>query len=141
MRRYPRKPPRPKTWNSPKGSCRLCGDKIIENGRHNTRKNWHSKCVSIWLVMTSPRHARDHVWEREKGTCQGCGKNSWKYGEEWQVDHHLPLFEANGDIAYWHPDNLRLLCNGCHKKKTAEEATRRSLIRVQSKTKVNLTNK
>jgi 5-methylcytosine-specific restriction endonuclease McrA len=74
------------------------------------------------------------VWNRDQGTCAGCGKNSWTWDDSWQVDHRKPLFEAT-DLTYWHPDNLQILCIECHKEKTAEEATRRALQK--SKTGIN----
>jgi 5-methylcytosine-specific restriction endonuclease McrA len=78
--------------------------------------------------MSDPKMARQHVWEREKGVCQGCGKDSWTYEDTWQVDHHKPLFEAT-DLSFWHPENLKLYCISCHKAKTSEETTRRALIK------------
>jgi hypothetical protein len=123
----PRRPPRPATWDSPKGTCRFCGEEIIENGVQNKRKNWHKECVDIWNIMSSPSDARRYLWKREQGVCQGCGKDTWKYDESWEVDHRKPLFEANGDLSYWHPDNLQLLCWTCHGNKTKAEATRRAL--------------
>lgn len=127
----PRRPPKPPTWNSPKGTCRFCGEAIIEKGVQNFRKNWHVGCVGIWNIMTSPADARRHVWAHDKGVCQGCGKSTWGYEDSWQVDHAKPLFEAT-DHTFWHPDNLQLLCSTCHKTKTAEEATRRALRRKES---------
>lgn len=124
-----RKPPRPATWDSPKGNCRLCGEAIIEKGVQNKRKNWHCECIALWLIMSCPTDARKHVWHREKGVCQGCGRDSWTYASQWHVDHHKPLFEAENDLSYWHPDNLRLLCQDCHRDKTNVEATRRALNR------------
>jgi hypothetical protein len=139
-----RKPPRPSTWNSPKGTCRFCGEAIIENGKQNLRKNWHKECVGIWLVMSDPREARRHVWKRESGICQGCEKDLhdsvnetstvlWQYHQTWEADHHQPLWEAEGDLSFWHPDNLRLLCSDCHLVKTKEEATRRALTKKNKK--------
>jgi hypothetical protein len=119
-------PPRPHTWSCPKGTCRFCGEPIIENGIQNKRKNWHVGCIEIWNIMSIPKIAREHVWHREKGVCQGCGKDSWSYGDSWEVDHHKPLWEAI-DLSSWHPDNLRLLCHLCHKTKTKQEASRRAL--------------
>lgn len=127
-----RKPPKPPTWNSPKGSCRYCGDEIIDNGVQNKRKNWHKACLDIWLIMTSPSDARRHVWHREKGVCQGCGKDHWGYSDTWQVDHDKPLFESEGNLTFWHPDNLKLLCRDCHASKTKEEAGRRALKKRQT---------
>jgi 5-methylcytosine-specific restriction endonuclease McrA len=119
-----RRPPRPETWNSPKGNCRFCGLEIIDNGVQNKRKNWHKDCLRVWLVMSSPREAKRFVWHRDKGVCQGCGKDSWSYMDYWEVDHRKPLFEAT-DLSYWHPDNLQILCGPCHKSKNKEEAARR----------------
>lgn len=124
-----RKPPKFIDWTSPKGICRLCHGSIIEKGKHNIRKNWHKECFNIYAIMTRPQHARKYVWDYYRGICQGCDKSTWSYTDTWQVDHIKPLFESNNDISYWKPENLTLLCSNCHKKKTKEEARRRSLVR------------
>lgn len=42
-----RQAPRPASWNCPRGTCRFCGDDIIENGKQNKRKHWHQACADI----------------------------------------------------------------------------------------------
>ena len=47
-----RKPPKPDSYYvSEKGICRWCGDKIIENDVHNTRKTWHEKCATQYMII------------------------------------------------------------------------------------------
>ncbi|RYD68029.1 MAG: HNH endonuclease [Verrucomicrobiaceae bacterium] len=117
-----RVPPKPASWDCPKGNCRYCGEPVIENGKVNTRKHWHPFCVDIWLIMNQPSSARKFMLRRKNHTCQGCG---WHYvGGRFEVDHIKPLFEANGDPTYWQPANLMLLCSDCHKKKTKEDMIR-----------------
>jgi len=117
-----RKPPKPIHWNVPRGQCRYCGEEIIENGKRNNRKHWHSKCVSIWNTMNNPTYARRAIHKRDKYTCVSCGYHD-RFGH-FDVDHIKPLFEANGDPSYWQADNLRLLCSDCHKEKTREDMAR-----------------
>lgn len=114
-----RTPPKPVHWNCKRGTCRYCGEPIIENGVQNTRKHWHQPCADIWVVMNNPGKARDHVLKRDSYTCQDCGLQN-RYGY-FEVDHKRPLYEANGDLNYWHPNNLVLLCDDCHKKKTKQD--------------------
>lgn len=123
-----RKPPKPVTWDSPKGSCRFCGEPIIENGKQNNRKNWHTECVHVWKVMNDPKYAREFVYLRDHGKCRDCSCTCalkwYQTGSTFEVDHVKPLFEANGDLSYWHPDNLLLRCTECHKLKTKSDMER-----------------
>ena len=119
-RKYPmanhRKPPKPKSWQCLRGTCRFCGEDIIEDGRVNKRKHWHQACADTWRIMNNPADARKFVLDRDAHTCQNCGHqdhNGW-----FEVDHVRPLFEANGDATCWMPENLVLLCGTCHQKKT-----------------------
>ena len=57
-------------------------------------------------------------YQKVSCTCQDCGKATWAYGEEWQVDHKEPLFLAEKDLSYWAKENLSLLCKPCHARKT-----------------------
>jgi len=111
-----RTPPKPIHWNCKRGTCRFCGDPIIENDKPNTRKHWHQACAELWVIMNNPSKAREHVLKRDNYTCQSCLTYS-RYGQ-FDVDHRKPLYEANGDHSYWQPPNLVLLCKDCHKAKT-----------------------
>lgn len=73
--------------------------------------------------MNNPSEARKHVFLRERGTCQGCGVIS-VLAMDFEVDHIRPLFEADGDLSFYAPENLQLLCSSCHKTKTQEDMIR-----------------
>jgi 5-methylcytosine-specific restriction endonuclease McrA len=88
----------------------------------NGRKHWHEPCARTWVIMNNPGKARAHVLKRDRLTCQDCGVRGRR--ETFDVDHVRPLFEADGDLSYWHPDNLRLLCQGCHHVKTQADMVR-----------------
>lgn len=118
-----RVPPKPPHWWCERGTCRFCGEEIVEGGKINRRKHWHQPCADIWNVMNSPRDARKYVLKRDNFTCQGCGVHDPNDGI-FQVDHVKPLFEANGDPTYWQPENLALLCTDCHEDKTREDMLR-----------------
>lgn len=63
---------------------------------------------------------RNFVRERDKMTCQECGSFSEK---RYEVDHIVELSWKNVDdwnISY-NPDNCRLLCHTCHKRKTRKD--------------------
>ncbi len=117
-----RKPPKPVSWNCARGTCRFCGEDIVENDKINTRKHWHQACADVWKIMNDPKRARQVVSRRDKYTCQVCGHHD-RHGS-FDVDHIKPLFEANGDHSYWQAPNLRLLCKPCHKVKTKEDMER-----------------
>jgi 5-methylcytosine-specific restriction endonuclease McrA len=117
-----RVPPKPPSWFCDRGTCRFCGEPIIENGKVNGRKHWHQPCADIWKIMNNPADARTHVTRRENFTCQDCG---WHHPNgQFEVDHVEPLYEANGDPRYWQPGNLALLCVDCHKSKTKQDMIR-----------------
>ncbi|HDZ25292.1 MAG TPA: hypothetical protein ENH65_02135 [Candidatus Aminicenantes bacterium] len=52
------------------------------------------------------------VWERDKATCQRCGKRKIKEDEEFHI-HHIVSFE--NDELRAELDNLVLLCLHCHR--------------------------
>ena len=55
-----------------RGKCRWCGGVIIENGKVNTRKTWHTKCVEEYKIHTDAGTARRAVYKRDNGICQCC---------------------------------------------------------------------
>lgn len=68
---------------------------------------------------------RDEVWRRDQGCCVLCGvavrrfKNH-RYDAEntlGHIDHITPVSQGGQNTI----DNLRLLCKGCHDKKSAAE--------------------
>lgn len=118
-----RQAPRPASWDCKRGNCRFCGEPIIENGVQNNRKHWHQECADLWVIMNNPDKARRHVFLREKGTCQGCGFTS-PLMKDFQNDHIKPLFEAEGDLSFYDPENMQLLCKDCHLEKTRSDMER-----------------
>ena len=68
--------------------------------------------------MTPQRRAR--IFAERAGTCQGpCGR---KLGpsDKWDIDHVIPLCGGGSDD----DDNLQLICEWCHKDKTADDVER-----------------
>lgn len=118
-----RQAPRPASWDCKRGTCRFCGSPIIEGGVQNNRKHWHQSCADVWIICNSATKARQFVFKRESGTCQECGCKSRKL-TDFQVDHIVPLFEANGELRYYTSENMQLLCIECHRKKTAIDMDR-----------------
>ena len=119
-----RTPPKPESYyTSTKGQCRWCGNVITkEDGTINMRKSWHDQCVDEYMIIYHTREARKHVYKRDKGECNYCGKNCGR--RRWDLDHIRPLWEQKGvkekdlDWSYWALDNLQTLCRKCHKEKT-----------------------
>ena len=61
------------------------------------------------------RTLRRRILDAANWRCASCGR----YGNE--VDHVVPL-DRGGDP--WDPENLQVLCRGCHIRKTARENRR-----------------
>jgi len=121
-----RKPPKPDSYYvQEKGICRWCGKKIIENKIHNTRKSWHQDCVTDYMIIHHPTEARKHIWKRDKGKCNDCGKQCTR--RTWDLDHVKPLMEQKGikanklDWSYYGLNNMQTLCRPCHKNKTKQD--------------------
>ena len=121
-----RKPPKPNSYYvQEKGICRWCGKKIIENGIHKTRKTWHQDCATDYMIIYHSTEARKHIWKRDKGKCNSCGKQCTRRG--WDLDHVKPLMEQKGlkehqlDWSYYELNNMQTLCRPCHKKKTKQD--------------------
>ena len=85
------------------------------------RKSWHEQCVDEYMIIYHTREARKHVYKRDKGECNYCGKNCGR--RRWDLDHIRPLWEQKGvkekdlDWSYWALDNLQTLCRNVIKKK------------------------
>ncbi len=63
---------------------------------------------------------RKRIAVEQQFVCRGCGCTWLPWRDE--VDHHVPL-EQGGSNA---DSNLQLLCDDCHKAKTAAEASARA---------------
>ena len=73
-------------------------------------------CVHEWCLRSSPKYARDAVFDRDQGVCALCGSKHSRRGG-WQADHIVAVVEGGGLCGL---DNFRTLCTACHKKQTAE---------------------
>ena len=125
-----RKPPKPNSYYvQEKGICRWCGKKIIENGIHKTRKTWHQDCATDYMIIFHSTEARKLIWLRDRGKCNGCGKQCTRRG--WDLDHVRPLLEQKGlkedelDWTYYGLDNMQTLCRPCHREKTNQDIKKR----------------
>ena len=128
-----RQPPKPDSYYiSQKGICRWCGEKIIENNVHNTRKTWHEPCATQYMIIYHSGEARKHIWLRDKGKCSKCDKQCTRRG--WDLDHIKPLMEQKGktekqlDWYYYWLDNMQTLCKPCHKEKTKQDRKNNSKV-------------
>ena len=59
---------------------------------------------------TIPQSVRHAVWRRDQGRCVECGSN-----ERLEYDHIIPLSRSGSNTER----NLRLLCEGCNRRKGA----------------------
>lgn len=142
-------------WNIARGSCRWCGQRIMDGTRVLARR-WHQDCVTAYKIACWPAIARFHVWKRDRGICQGCrldlaaesAKHPYNsenllpdyfrdhvssWAPAWQADHIRPLIEADpNDLSFWSLENLRVLCDRCHKGETKALAGRRAAARKEA---------
>lgn len=115
--------------------CRYCSEEVQPprrtfcSGERTQRKGkringiWTSivqvqgyGCVHEWIIRSSPRYAREAVFDRDQGVCVLCGTKHSRKGR-WEMDHIIPVVEGGGECGL---DNLRSLCQPCHKTVTAE---------------------
>lgn len=111
----------PKLYLHTPGYCRWCAKPILRtDGIINRKKTFCNKgCVGQYLLRADPKVMRQHVFFRDKGRCYDCGK-VWTYlTDEWDADHIKPLYTAYGNLAFWEPENVVILCRKpCHQQKS-----------------------
>lgn len=111
------------------GTCSLCSSPIPEGSR---RRTWCSqRCVDLWDLATRPSAQRAQLRWWFDG-CWSCGRTHDDDGLrlDLDVDHIRPLWSLTeverGELRWWLPFNLQLLCPDCHKRKTRAEAGARA---------------
>lgn len=62
--------------------------------------------------------------------CEKCDKDCSADTHELELDHIIALVNGGG---MWNTDNLQLLCNQCHKEKTALDIRRARFEKVGQK--------
>lgn len=88
-------------------------------------KRDHGVCANCKLDTDTLRKQFYKAWARTDVTTKEPSKlikqypwmRLWKR-RFWEVDHIKPLWMSNGDIAYFHLDNLQTLCEPCHEAKS-----------------------
>lgn len=141
----PRQPPRPPYHHHPGRVCRLCGVKLT--GRQRT---WCADgCVLVWFLATDSAVALRHLVELHGRRCWECWATEepgtwpwWETGHTGtppaqaivlEVEHVRPLWSLTdlerGELRWWLPFNLQLLCRPCHRRKSAREAGERAQVR------------
>lgn len=125
--------------------CRNCHGSMPEDKR---KHNCSRKCVEEWRLKTSPHLMRRAVFQRDKGICAGCGRDTvsdyaqkfgqdlakcrsgWKPVGRWEADHIIPIVEGGGECGL---EGFRTLCLDCHHAATKELARRLSEKRAAKK--------
>lgn len=64
-----------------------------------------------------PPRVRLRVFDRAKGRCEACTRKLHP-GDRWQADHVQALINGGAN----REGNLQLLCDWCHKGKTAQDS-------------------
>jgi len=92
--------------------CIYCGKAVPKR----TKLKWYCNkvCLDDFNVVTG--HFKFKVKKRDKNKCAICRE----YGDE--IDHIIPVCEGGGCCGL---DNLRTLCNSCHRKETNKLMARR----------------
>jgi hypothetical protein len=100
---------------------------------HKTQSSFHDECRRAYDDALHPSNYYGRLVERDGRRCFLCGVEP-SMTVSLEVDHHFPLWSVT-DMpvekrrAYFLIENCRLLCSGkdgCHTKKTKEEAIRRA---------------
>jgi Restriction endonuclease len=103
--------------------CRGCGADVPKG-----RQSW---CSTACYTKYEPASVKHQVRQRDKGICQMCNVKTRDHPSirKWEVsdaerlaapkaeyDHIVPFSEGGLTVL----ENMRTLCNPCHKKRTAE---------------------
>lgn len=96
-------------------------------GRPSRTRTWwacSTKHTELWWKQFEFWDGvRREIIRRDKFTCRMCGHvNSYKDGTpsyDWLEVDHITAWSNGG--GFWDRDNLRTLCDTCHKAKTAED--------------------
>lgn len=115
-----------------KALCRHCCTEVT--GRRQTFCS--DACIEQWKIRTRPAFAKVKVFERDHGICAECkadcggevmrGGQRMRPGCRWEMDHIVPVVEGGGSCGI---EGLRTLCIPCHRRVTAELASRRAQAR------------
>lgn len=94
------------------------------------RRSWCSDaCVDLWNLATMPRVQLSQLVALHGPGCWSCGSDH----DGLEVEHVRPLWsltdDERGELRWWLPFNLQLLCRTCHRAKTAREAGERAARR------------
>jgi 5-methylcytosine-specific restriction endonuclease McrA len=156
-----RKPPLPVRQGVPRGTCRWCGKPVNEPRRYFWHKAcldeyegildelaqphsalWErqgGRCaicgLPLW-AMSTVRNRWDHRWHGRPYQTKLPKRKKWRVVDVgWNDDHIIPLVDAlphaDDPLWAWRLSNRQAVCIGCHKAKTAAEATRRAVWRKQ----------
>ena len=129
---------KPHLWTRVSKTCPICGKEFLVKKSHSTRRRFCSKtCQNHWYSVSGnysgennfnwrggyqPYYGpnwlaqRRKVRERDKYTCQRCGKTEPQLGVELDV-HHIQPFRLFGVENYQKANsasNLISLCHTCH---------------------------
>lgn len=148
-----------KPYEGRPGCCPWCGEASPVRLRRDglpalNSPRWHPACVEAYNAL-QPAAWRTRVYREAMGLCADCGRfcpqrptirvsrdpaddrsrQAAFYRDDpearyrrWHADHIVPLADG-GD---WSDENGQLLCEPCHKAKTAREAAERAARRVRA---------
>lgn len=120
---------------APSRCSRTCPNPIFKYGRckeHQPEKvAWEgSKRQSAFIKSAEWQRQRRRIIFREKGLCQLC-----KAPDSRSVDHIIPVWYTG--IEQVPDDQLQLLCESCHGKKSSYEGVQAKRIHALKKTEEN----
>lgn len=115
--------------NRQNGNCKWCNEPLPrkKDGGISRSWFWHGPCGDAHALMTDLGLHRRALLERDGDLCADCGLPACGPLE---IDHVVPLWsvdrQAPEAAKYWTVENLQLLGQPCHKKKSALEAKQRA---------------
>lgn len=127
-----RQPCFPPTYDADRcdGNCKWCNNPLPRNkdGKISKLRRWHAGCREIsWPFFWGGRVVYWELAQRNGEICAACKQPECRPLE---VDHIVALWMVDRDDPdawkFWLIANLQLLCERCHKAKSAREAKMRA---------------
>lgn len=95
-----------------------CKECKAERDKHYNKATRDAEATKFYN-STQWKKVRDEMMRRSGGVCAMCGGVS----KRMIVDHIKEIKDGGCKLCY---ENLQVLCNSCHNKKTADESKKRS---------------
>ncbi len=127
-----------------------CGEKLKGRRTRWANQGCSDAAAALYFVRTGASATiRGLIYRRDHGRCAVCGcacgvrlqgpmpfrERFFTLRRTWEADHILPVEEGGGGCGL---ENFQILCDSCHKLKTASKAGERATRRRADVTQVAL---